>query len=106
MTEQPVAWVAAGMIVREDGGSVSLADIEAVWDAIHEQLSELGLRVAATRALPVSQAEMESGDVMGAAAPTHRLGRSAAVGVCRTMLTRSRRSLSRYADVKLKRTSS
>lgn len=69
MTEQPVAWVAAGMIVREDGGSVSLADIEAVWDAIHEQLSGLGLRVAATRALPISQAEMESGDVMGLLRP-------------------------------------
>ena len=64
MTEQPVAWVAAGMVVRKDGGSVSLADIEALWDAMHEQLAGLGLRLAATRALPVSQAEMEGGDVM------------------------------------------
>ena len=69
MIEQPVAWVAAGMIVREDGGSVSLADIESVWNVMHDQLAGLGLGLAVTRALPVSQAEMESGDVMGLLRP-------------------------------------
>lgn len=64
MTEQPVAWIATGMIVREDGGSVSLADIETVWNAMHEHLATLGLRVAATRAVPVSQTEMGSGDMI------------------------------------------
>ncbi len=63
MTEQPVAWIATGMIVRKDAGPVSLADIETVWDAMHEQLAALGLRVAGTRAVPVSQTEMESGDL-------------------------------------------
>ncbi|WP_407569607.1 hypothetical protein [Deinococcus altitudinis] len=64
MTEQPVAWIAAGMIVRETGGGVSLADIESVWDAMNTHLATLGLRVAGTRALPLSQREMESGDVL------------------------------------------
>ena len=64
MTEEPVAWIAAGMVVREDGGSVSLADIEGVWEAMHEHLAALGLRLAANRVLPVSRTEMESGDVM------------------------------------------
>ena len=64
MTEQPVAWIAAGMVVREDGGSVTLGDIETVWEAMHNQLARLGLRVAGTRAWPVSRAEMESGDML------------------------------------------
>jgi len=50
--------------VREDEGSVSLADIETVWDALHEQLGKLGLRVAGTRAVPLSRTETESGDLM------------------------------------------
>lgn len=63
MTEQPVAWIATGMVVRENGGGVSLADIETIWEAMHEHLAVLGLRVAATRAVPLSQTELESGDL-------------------------------------------
>ena len=63
MTEQPVAWIATGIVVREDGGGVSLGDIEAVWEAMNEHLEALGLRVAATRALSLSQTEMKSSDL-------------------------------------------
>jgi hypothetical protein len=66
MTEDPAAWIATGMIVRQDGGTVSLADIENVWDAMNTHLATLGLRVAGTRALPLSQHDMESADPFAA----------------------------------------
>ncbi|MGY2894310.1 hypothetical protein [Deinococcus sp. UYEF24] len=74
MTEQPVAWIAAGIIVRENGGSVSLADIENVWEAMNTHLATLGLRVAGTRALPLSQRDMESGDVLALLRPSPDAG--------------------------------
>ncbi len=43
---------------------MTLGDIETVWEAMHDQLARLGLRVARTRAWPVSRAEMESGDML------------------------------------------
>ena len=43
---------------------MTLGDIETVWEAMHDQLARLGLRVAGTRAWPVSRAEMESGDML------------------------------------------
>ena len=66
MTEEPIAWVAAGMIVRidEGGGGVSLADVEAVWEAMHEHLAALGLRLAANRVLPISSGEWQSRNFM------------------------------------------
>ncbi|GGR02470.1 hypothetical protein [Deinococcus ruber] len=56
----PAAWAIAGLLIRADAGSVTLNDIEDAWEAMYEVLEARGLRVSATRAVPISQHELES----------------------------------------------
>ena len=62
VAESPAAWAIAGLLIRADAGSVTPSDIEGVWGAMNEVLEARGLRVAATRAVPISQTELESRD--------------------------------------------
>ncbi|ULH14693.1 hypothetical protein MF271_11830 [Deinococcus sp. KNUC1210] len=57
---EPAAWAIAGLLIRADTGSVTLSEIEKAWEGMYEVLEAQGLRLAATRALPISQDELES----------------------------------------------
>ena len=52
----------AGLLLRADASSVTLADIEGIREAMHDMLEARGLRLAMTRAVPITQAELESRD--------------------------------------------
>ena len=63
MTQESAAWAVIALVVRKGGGAVSPADMEAVGDAMTDQLEARGLQVSFTRALPITQQELESRDL-------------------------------------------
>jgi len=65
MTDVPAAWMTVGLVVREDGGSVPLSELEAVWEAVTVVCQARGLRLASTRSVPLSADELAVGDLPG-----------------------------------------
>ncbi len=63
MEHEHAAWAVIALVVRKGGGAVTPADMEAASDALTDQLEARGLQVSFTRALPVTQQELESRDL-------------------------------------------